>query len=110
MAWTRNMIATVPTVYRDFMRALKPIIDRRDPEIVLKINGFQLSSIWEVISRRNDLDWDQVQKVASTLRREGLIEQDRYGFIKPTASGEEFIQFVAEQNGEVPDWPAFARG
>jgi hypothetical protein len=39
MSWTKAQIEQIPEVYRDFMLALKPVIDSRKCGAVLKITG-----------------------------------------------------------------------
>jgi hypothetical protein len=111
MNWTQEMLDRVPEVYRDFMLTLKPIVDSRQPNVVLRINGIHIGQVYGALSAEHDYKFDQVRELARNLRREGWIEEDSLGFFTPTAKGEQFILALtetAETNGHrVPPLPSF---
>lgn len=111
MTWTPEQLEQIPQVYRDFMTVLKPVLDSKAPERVLKINGIHFNMIYEALSNWYDYDMEQVRQLAHNLRRDGWIEEDKLGFFKPTAKGEDLIRALSNsENGPrktVPPLPAF---
>ena len=95
MTWTLEKLETIPEVYRDFMMTLKPVIDTRAPEAVLKITGVPFRMILDALSYRHDYDSGQVREVARNLERRRLVQVDALGFFTPTAEGEELIEALA---------------
>jgi hypothetical protein len=111
MTWTVEKLEQIPEVYRDFMRTLKPVIDTRAPEAVMKITGVPFGWIYEKFSDRHDYDMEQVEQVAQALIERGLVRKDKWGFVTPTERGEDLIRALADA-GEavgqrVPPLPEF---
>jgi hypothetical protein len=111
MTWTQEMLDRVPAVYRDFMLTLKPVVDSRQPDVVLRINGIHIGQVYGALSAEHDYNLEQVRELARNLCREGWIEGDDLGFFTPAAKGEQFILAVTETakaNGHgVPPLPNF---
>ncbi len=111
MTWTPEQLEQIPEVYRDFMIVLKPILDSKAPERVLRINGVHFGMVYEALSNKYGYDVEQVREVARNLRRDGWIEEDNLGFFTPTAKGEDLIRALGgSENGvgkAVPPLPAF---
>lgn len=111
MTWTSEQLGQIPEVYRDFMIALKPILDSKAPGRVLQIHGVHFGMVYEALSNKYGYDLEQVRELAHNLRRDGWIEEDHLGFFTPTAKGEDLIRALSgSENGEeksVPPLPAF---
>src|SRR5690348_789 len=93
MPWTREQIEKIPEVYRDFMMALKPVIDTR--QSVMTIAAIPLGSVYNALLTRYDFGPQQVRQIADNLKRAGLIEEDRLSFLTPTGKGEALIEAIA---------------
>ena len=93
MPWTREQIEKIPDVYRDFMIALKPIIDTR--QSVMTIAALPLGSVYNALQTRYDYSPQQVRQIADNLRQAGLIEEDRLSFLTLTGKGEALIKALA---------------
>jgi hypothetical protein len=107
MPWTSEQIEKIPSVYRDFMLALKPVLDTR--QSVLTIAAIPLGSVYDALLTRYDLTAEQFRQLADNLRKAGLIDEDRLGFLTPTDKGEGLIDALAGKeeaasNG-VPPFP-----
>ena len=97
MTWTHEKISQVPEVYRDFMVILKPILDSKRPEAILRITGIPFGRIASLLGAKYDYDAQAVRLIADNLRREDFVTEDTLGFFQPTAKGESFIAAVAHE-------------
>jgi hypothetical protein len=97
MPLTKDQIEQLHPVYRDFMMALKPVIDSRQQPF--QIAGIPSGRVYDNSARKYGFDPHQFFEIGRNLSRKGLVELDKFGFYAPTALGEEFIQILA---GELP--------
>lgn len=104
MTWTLEKLGTIPEVYRDFMMTLKPVIDTRAPEAVLKITGIPFDMVYDKLSVRHGYEIEQIRQVAKSLRQRDLIREDERGVFTPTEEGERFIRALAKSRRSVPLW------
>ncbi len=109
MAWTKEQIDNVPEIYRDFMLALKPILDSRNE--VFQISGIPLGRVYSGLSSKYAYGPRDVRQVADNLKEQGFIQEDQLGFLTLTGKGESFVKaLVGEHNGKdgarVPPLPA----
>jgi hypothetical protein len=111
MTWTLEKLEQIPEVYRDFMWTLKPVLDSRDPNEILKTEGVSFGRIFGQLSDRYDYEVEQVRQVAQNLRQRGLVAVDRLGIYTPTPEGERLILALGEAGEEVghrvPPLPEF---
>lgn len=111
MNWTLDKLQSVPEVYRDFMLILKPIIDSRKPDVILRIGGIPFGKFYDALATRYGYTAQQVEAVAENLRRQGLVEKDDLGFFKPTGAGEVLILALSDTaealDSPVPPFPTF---
>jgi hypothetical protein len=89
MALTDQNIKDLHPVYKDFMTALKPIIDSRTRPF--QIRGLPASQIYDASARKYGFSPEQFYEIAENLRKQGYIEVDKFGLIYPTGSGEALI-------------------
>ena len=92
MSLTKEKIESLHPVYKDFMMALKPIMDSRAQPF--QIRGFPTGQVYDASARKYGFDPHQFHEIAENLRREGLIERDRFGYYYPTGLGEHFIHVL----------------
>ena len=90
MPLTNEQFQAIDPVYRDFMLALKPIIDSRSQPF--QIRGMPASKIYDASARKYGFDPHQFYEIAENLRTQGLIERDEFEFYYPTSRGEALIQ------------------
>lgn len=102
MTWTPEQIEQIPDVYRDFLLALKPVVDSRQPEAVLKVTGIPYGRIFEYMRTRYGLEAHEIREVSDTLRKRDLVDEDKLGFLIPTGPGEQLIDALAEEREEAP--------
>lgn len=91
MPLTQEQIEQIPKVYRDFMIALKPILDSRAAPV--RINGIPRNRIFTILAM-NEHPYD-FEQVAAALKAAGLIEEDDLGFVTPTDRGINLIRDLA---------------
>jgi hypothetical protein len=113
MTWSKKKIDRIPEVYRDFMLSLKPVVDcrRRPDEYPIKVTGVHLGQIFNILRMRHQLNPEEIREIATTVRQKGLVEENKLGFIKPTAKGEGLIDALVEAEApvasRVPPFPDF---
>ena len=90
MTLTKDTLDKIHPVYRDFMLALKPIIDSRTQPF--QIRGMPASQIYDASARKYGFDPQQFYEIADNLRQQDLIERDKFGFYSPTGKGEALIR------------------
>jgi hypothetical protein len=100
MQWRKERIESIPEVYLDFMRVLKPVIDTRDE--VLKITGIPLAQVFNAFRTKYQYEPREIRELALNLEERGLISRDRFGSLVPTALGEALIQALAENEQPAP--------
>jgi len=109
MTWTPEKLDTIPEVYRDFMMTLKPVLDSRDPRVVLRFTGIPFGQIYNGLTTRHDYEVEQVRELARNLEQAGFVQEDRLGFFTPTEAGEELIKAMAAEEeagrARVPPFP-----
>lgn len=101
MTWTLEKLETIPEVYRDFMMILKPVIDTRAPEAVLKITGVHFRTLYEMLFMGYDYEVTAVRQIAQILRQRGLINEDERGVFTPTDEGARLIVALAREGERV---------
>lgn len=88
---TPEQIEQIPRVYRDFLLALKPVIDSESMPV--RISGIPRGRIHSLLMMRGyDLDEGKFDYLIDELGGAGLIEQDRLGFFWPTGKGTRWIR------------------
>jgi hypothetical protein len=110
MTWNPEELEKIPAVYRDFLLALKPIIDSRNSAV--RIAGIPIGHLYSAIAFRHGYDLAQVTALARNLVSEGYVEMDKLGFYKPTGKGEDLILAIAgeplPENANIPPFPKLA--
>jgi hypothetical protein len=106
-AWTKEQIAQIPDVYRDFLLRLKPVLDSRQAPV--QIQAIPFSRIVGELGSRYAYSLGGFEKVEHVLEAEGYVTKDGLGFVRPTAKGEDLIQALAGVGDsaaeEVPPFP-----
>jgi hypothetical protein len=109
MTWTRDQIDDIPTVYRDFLLALRPVIDSRKRGAILQITAVPYADMYEYLRTHYDYSPDAIEQVARNLKARGLVEEDEYRFFVPTEKGAQLIEALAAERElaaeEVPALP-----
>ena len=100
MTWTTEQIEQIPEVYRDFMLVLKAIPDSR--RAVVQISGIPLGKVFNALAPKYGYAPEHTRALADRLRKAGLIEEDRLGFLWPTGKGEALIEAIAAT--PEPEW------
>jgi hypothetical protein len=111
MVWTKDKLAQLPEPYRDFLRILKPVIDSRKPETILRITGIPFGMLYGRLADKYDYSPQQVRELADNLLRAGYVQEDKLGFFTPTVEGEQLVLALVGAgdlgNGGVPPLPIF---
>ena len=108
MALSKAQVEQIPEVYRDFLLALSPVVESRREGSVVRIGGVPFSRVFDAVSDLHDYDLPQVRELAHNLKAKGYINEDRFGFLSPTALGEDVIRVLApsvEEPVSVPPLP-----
>jgi hypothetical protein len=74
----------------------------------VRIGGVPFSRVYEAVNRTHDFDLPQVQELAHNLKSKGYIQEDKLGFLSPTALGEDVIRALVPTVSEpvvVPPLP-----
>jgi hypothetical protein len=111
MEWSNDKLARIPQPYRDFMLALKPVIDTRKPGTALRITGIPFGRIYGVLSEVYSYTPEQVRQLADNLSQAGYVREDSLGFFTPTGPGEALLLALASVDDTsygVPPLPSFA--
>jgi hypothetical protein len=95
MTWTLEKLETIPEVYRDFMMILKPVVDSRAKDIVMKFTGIPFGMVYDKFAARHGYGTEQIRQVAKALQLRGLIHEDEWSVFTPTEEGEQFIRALA---------------
>jgi hypothetical protein len=109
MVWTNDKIHQLPEIYRDFMLVLKPVIDSRKPNTILRITGIPFGQLAGILTWKHGYNTDQVRQVADNLRRGDYVTEDQLGFFQPTGKGEDLILAMTNEGqpseDQVPPLP-----
>jgi hypothetical protein len=106
--WTQQELDQIPRVYRDFLLALRPVLDFEDGP--LKITGIPRGRIQSLLTMKgHHFEFDAL---ASELEAADLVRHDRLGFYVPTAKGASLIRalFGPTEPAEAPPLPPFLKG
>lgn len=110
MALTRTQIEQIPEVYRDFLLALAPVVESKREGSVMQIAGVPFSHVFDFVVERHDYTLPQIRELAHNLRAKGYVTEDHFGFLSPTALGEDVIRALVPSVDEpvaVPPLPDF---
>jgi hypothetical protein len=92
MALTKEQVERLPPVYRDFLLALASVVESKREGAVVRIAGVPFSHVFDAVNKLHGYDLPQVRQLADNLRVQNYITEDRFGFLSPTARGEEVIR------------------
>jgi hypothetical protein len=109
MTWSNEQLEQIPEVYKDFMLALKPMIDSRDQ--ALHISGIPVGLVYSALARKySEYDASQVKELLRNLRHQDFVDQDKFGFIVLRPKGEALIATLTQADQRkaksVPPLPA----
>jgi hypothetical protein len=109
MTFTKEKIDSIHPVYRDFLLALKPVIDTRKRGAVIQVGAVHYGQILDSLrSDYGQYNSDEIAQVARELKARGLVEEDKFGFFRPTDKGELLIEALAgEQEPALSTIPPF---
>jgi hypothetical protein len=112
MVWTHEKILQIPEEYRDFMLTLKPVLDSKRPETILRTTGIPFGRIVSLLTSKYEYRLDEFRKLADILYQRGLVQEDNLGFFVPTTEGESFIRAIVQDEEDdtrsrVPPFPVF---
>jgi hypothetical protein len=109
MSWTKDKVNLIPEVYRDFLLALRPILDSQHE--IVKINGVPLGQVFNALATKYDYDPRQIDALLQNLRARDLVDQDRLGFVLLRPRGEQLLRFLLTERSpepvQVPQLPDF---
>jgi hypothetical protein len=108
MSLTKMQVERLPEVYRDFMLALAPVVESKREGSVMKIGGVPFNRVFEAVNRSHAYDLPQVRELAHNLKAKDYIQEDKFGFLSPTALGEDVIRVLIPSISEpvvVPPLP-----
>jgi hypothetical protein len=71
----------------------------------VRIDGVPFSRVYDVVVQTHDYELPQVQELARNLKAKGYIQEDKFGFLSPTALGEEVICALIPSVSEVVTVP-----
>src|SRR5438094_628781 len=105
MSLTKQQIETIPSVYRDFLLALASVVESKREGSVVRIAGVPFSNVFDAVNEAHGYDLPQVRELAHNLEAKGYIKQDHFGFLSPTALGEDVIRVILPSVNEPASVP-----
>lgn len=104
-SWTPDQIDRIPSVYKDFMLALREVVDSESRPI--KVSGIPIGRI-ESALRALGHPYDATA-VAEKLEEKQLVSHNDFGFYQPTSLGKKLIQGIVGTRvpESIPPFPDF---
>ena len=89
---TPEQIEQIPAVYRDYMLILKQVPDTRSH--VLQIGAIPSHHVFNALGPKYGYSPEEIRALTQNLKSANLIEEDQFGFVKPTTKGENLIEAI----------------
>lgn len=104
---TPDYVNKLPDVYRDFMLVLARVPESRNDTV--RVAGLPLGVIFDALRfAGHPFEPKQVREMGDMLKKANWIEEDEFGFYKPTGPGEQLIDVIKGTlpSTEIPALPS----
>jgi len=108
MSITKHQVEKIPAVYQDFLLALASVVESKREGSVIQVAAVPFSNVFDAVSQAHGYNLRQVRELAHNLEAKGYIKQDHFGFVSPTALGEDVIRAIlpsVDEPAVVPPLP-----
>lgn len=109
MTWTDKQLERIPEVYRDFLLALRPVVDSEDEGAALNISGIPAGQVFHFLRLNHGYEPREIDELYRNLAQQQLVERDKWGFYYPTDKGKALIRRLvrdqAPMDSRVPALP-----